>query len=70
MKMVLTGSSLPASQLATHIPGLNVLPTAEVLPAAKKCATNIAQKSGPVIAAAKQAILAGEVAECACIYWY
>ena len=59
MKLILTGSSLPATQLSAYIPGLNVLPAGEVLPAAKRCAKDVAEKSGPVIALAKQAILAG-----------
>ena len=42
-----------------YMPGLHVLPTAEVLPAAKQCAKEIAEKSRPVVALAKQAILAG-----------
>lgn len=60
MKLILTGSSLPATQLSAYIPGLHVLPAAEVLPAAKQCAKDIAEKSGPVVALAKQAILAGK----------
>lgn len=42
------------------MPGLHVLPAVEVLPAAKQCAKDIADKSGPVVALAKQAILAGK----------
>ncbi|ERF68473.1 hypothetical protein EPUS_03791 [Endocarpon pusillum Z07020] len=60
MKLILTGSSLPATQFSAYIPGLHVLPAAEVLPAAKQCAKDIAEKSGPVVALAKQAILAAE----------
>ena len=59
MKMIFTGSSLPASQLVAYIPGLYVLPGAETLPAARQCARDIAEKSAPVVALAKQAILAG-----------
>ena len=59
MKLVLTGSSLSAAQFSAHVPGLNILPAAEVLPAARQCAKEIAEKSAPVIALAKQAILAG-----------
>lgn len=59
MKLILTGSSVPATQFSAYIPGLHVLPAAEVLPAAKQCAKDIAGKSRPVIALAKQAILAG-----------
>ena len=59
MKLILTGSSLPATQFSAYIPGLHVLPAGEVLSAAIHCAKDIAEKSGPVIALAKQAILAG-----------
>lgn len=59
MKLILTGTTLIATQFLAYIPGLHVLPALEVLPAAKHCARDIAKKSGPVIALAKQAILAG-----------
>lgn len=59
--MILTGSSLTATQLAGNLPGLEVLPADKVLAAAKDCAKDIAQKSAPVIALAKQAILAGKI---------
>ncbi|KAL6717775.1 hypothetical protein ACLMJK_003860 [Lecanora helva] len=60
MKLILTGSSLIAAQFSAYLPGLNVLPALDVLPAAKACAREIAEKSGPVIKLAKQAILAAE----------
>ena len=59
MKLILTGSPLPADQVAHYIPGLQVLPAIQVLAAAQQCAKEIAEKSGPVTALAKQAILAG-----------
>ncbi|KAF7507356.1 hypothetical protein GJ744_010673 [Endocarpon pusillum] len=59
MKLILTGSSLLATQFSAYLPGLHVLPAAEVLPAAKQCAKDIAEKSGPVVALAQQAILIG-----------
>ena len=58
MKLILTGSTLPATQFAACVPGLHVLPAAEVLPAAKQCAKEIAEKSGSIVTLAKQAILA------------
>lgn len=60
MRLILTGSSLPATELAPFIPGLQLRPASEVFLAAKTCAREIAQMSGPVIQVAKQAILAGE----------
>ena len=59
MKLILTGSSLSAVDVAAFIPGLQVVPILEVRPAAIQCARIIADKSGPVVALAKQAILAG-----------
>lgn len=59
MKMILTGILLPARELSKYMPGLNVVPASEVLLAATQCAKDIANKSTPIIALAKQAILAG-----------
>ena len=59
MKLILTGSSISATELSIHLPGLHVLPATEVLSAAKQCARSIAQLSAPVIALAKQAVIAG-----------
>lgn len=59
MKLILTGSSLPATDLSAYIPGLQVVPPQDVLLAAKQCAKDIAKKSGPVVRLAKQAIVAG-----------
>ena len=59
MKLIMTGSSLPATEFSAFLPGLTVLPASEVFEGAKRCAKEIAERSGPVIALAKQAILAG-----------
>lgn len=59
MKLIMTGNSILATEFSAHVPGLNVLPASDVLEGAKRCAKEIAERSGPVIALAKQAILAG-----------
>ena len=61
MELILTGTALPATQFSAHIPGLHVLPTTEVLSAAKACAKQIAGNSAPVVALAKHAILTGNM---------
>ena len=51
---------MPASEMAAYIPGLQLAPTGQVLPAAVDCARDIARLSGSVAQAAKKAILVGK----------
>lgn len=59
MKLILSGSALTAVEFAAYMPGLQVVPVGDVLKAARNFATEIAEKSAPVVALAKQAIVAG-----------
>ena len=61
MKLILTGSSIPAQDLAAHMPGLKVCPRSSLRREALECAKSIASKSTVIVALAKQAILAGKV---------